>query len=109
MPAAVSRSRSSSPYAVEQMAVGLPMVVTAVGGNAEAVVDGENGYVIAPHDAAALGRAVAALHGDPARAAAMARASRLRSEQKFSLQRMCAAHAELYLALCGRPGTGLAP
>jgi glycosyltransferase involved in cell wall biosynthesis len=85
---------------IEQMAIGLPMIVTAMGGNSEAVVDGENGYVIAPCDAAALGRAVTALHGDPARAAAMGRASRLRTEQNFSLQRMCAAHADLYLALC---------
>jgi L-malate glycosyltransferase len=91
---------------IEQMAIGLPMIVTAVGGNAEAVVDGENGYVIAPRDAAALGRAVTALHADPARAAAMGRASRLRAEQKFSLQRMCAAHADLYLTLCGRRGPG---
>ena len=91
---------------IEQMAIGLPMIVTAVGGNAEAVRDGENGYVIAPRDAAALGRAVMALHGDPARAAAMGRASRLRTEQKFSLQRMCAAHADLYLTLCGRRSLG---
>jgi len=91
---------------IEQMAIGLPMIVTAVGGNAEAVRDGENGYVIAPRDAAALGRALTALHGDPARAAVMGRASRLRTEQKFSLQRMCAAHADLYLTLCGRRSPG---
>ena len=38
---------------IEQMAVGLPMIVTAMGGNAEAVLDGENGYVITPRDATA--------------------------------------------------------
>lgn len=85
---------------LEQMAVGLPMIVTDVGGNAEAVVDGENGRVIPPGDASALSRALIDLHDNPARAAAMGRASRLRVEEKFSLQRMCAQHMRLYRSLC---------
>jgi L-malate glycosyltransferase len=85
---------------VEQMAVGLPMIVTDVGGNAEAVVDGENGRVIPPQDTQALARALIELHGNPARAAAMGRASRTRVEGKFSLERMCAEHARLYRSLC---------
>jgi L-malate glycosyltransferase len=89
---------------IEQMAVGLPMIVSRVGGNAEAVSDGANGRVIPPRDAAALCAALIALHTDRAQAAAMGRASRLRAEDKFSLHRMCAEHAKLYLALCVRPG-----
>jgi glycosyltransferase involved in cell wall biosynthesis len=85
---------------VEQMAVGLPMIVTDVGGNAEAVVDGENGRVIPPRDAAALAWALIDLHGNPARAAAMGRASRTRVEERFSLERMCAEHVRLYRSLC---------
>jgi glycosyltransferase involved in cell wall biosynthesis len=94
---------------LEQMAVGLPMVVSAVGGNAEAVVDGENGEVIPPGDAAALCRALVALHRDRARAATMGRASRARVEQRFSLEQMCAQHARLYLALCGCAAAGAVP
>ena len=85
---------------IEQMAVGLPMIVTNIGGNAEAVVDGSSGCIIPPGDAAALCRALTALYVNRVRAAAMGRAARARCEQNFSLQRMCAAHADLYLALC---------
>jgi len=84
---------------VEQMAVGLPMIVTDVGGNAEAVIDGENGRVIPPLDAAALASALIELHGNPARAASMGRASRARVEERFSLEQMCAAHMRLYRSL----------
>ena len=84
---------------IEQMAAGLPMVVTDVGGNAEAVVDGENGNVIAPNDAVALGDALVRMFSDPARRAEWGRASRRRAEQYFSLASMCAAHARLYRAL----------
>jgi glycosyltransferase involved in cell wall biosynthesis len=85
---------------VEQMAVGLPVIVTDVGGNAEAVVDGENGRVIRPRDAAALAWALIDLHGNPARVAAMGHASRTRVEERFSLERMCAEHVRLYRCLC---------
>ncbi len=88
---------------IEQMAVGLPMIVTDIGGNAEAVIDGDNGFVIPPLDAGALCTALVTLHQDSARARAMGRASRERAEERFSLQRMCAEHAKLYLALCEYP------
>src|SRR4029077_19085378 len=85
---------------IEQMATGLPMIVSNVGGNAEAVHDGVNGLVIPPHDAAAVARAVLSLYEDPARRAEMGRAARARVESEFSLEGMAAAHAELYRALC---------
>jgi len=91
---------------VEQMATSLPMVVTNVGGNAEAVEDGQNGFVVPPRDAAALARALTALHRDPLRAASMGRLSRERAVERFSLKRMCAEHARLYLSLC-RPASGV--
>jgi len=85
---------------IEQMAAGLPMIVTNVGGNGEAVADGENGFVVPPLDAEALSRALIEVHRDPARASAMGRASRQRAVERFSLERMCAEHARLYLSLC---------
>jgi glycosyltransferase involved in cell wall biosynthesis len=85
---------------VEQMSVGLPMVVTDVGGNAEAVVDGMNGRVIPPLDSGAIARVLIDLHGDPERRASMGRASRRRVEERFALGQMCTAHAKLYLSLC---------
>jgi glycosyltransferase involved in cell wall biosynthesis len=89
---------------IEQMAAGLPMIVSDVGGNAEAVHDGVNGLVIPPHDAAAVAGAVLRLYEDPARRAEMGRVARERVEAEFSLERMAAAHAELYRALCRPAG-----
>jgi glycosyltransferase involved in cell wall biosynthesis len=84
---------------IEQMATGLPMIVTNVGGNAEAICDGENGWVIAPLDADALCRALTAMHDDPQRTTTMGRESRRRAEEEFSIERMCAEHARLYRSL----------
>jgi glycosyltransferase involved in cell wall biosynthesis len=85
---------------LEMMAAGLPMIVTDVGGNAEAVVQGDNGFVIPPLDAAALQRALVDCYSDRSRRAAMGLRSRQLVKEKFSLERMCDDHAKLYLSLC---------
>ncbi len=51
---------------LESMRAGLPMIVTDIGGNAEAVVDGETGFVVPPADPAALAAALLRLAQDPA-------------------------------------------
>jgi len=84
---------------IEQMAAGLPMIVTDVGGNAEAVIDGENGRVIRPRDATALSQALVELGSNMPLATRMAHASRVRAERKFSLEYMCAQHERLYRSL----------
>ena len=85
---------------IEQMATALPLIVTDVGGNAEAVVDGATGWVIPRLDAPALGLALVRTYEDAARRAAMGLAARARVEAKFSLEQMCAEHARLYVSLC---------
>jgi glycosyltransferase involved in cell wall biosynthesis len=82
------------------MAVGLPLIVTDVGGNAEAVIDGVNGYVVPVGDAAALSAALIKMYDGCEDRRAMGHASRQRAEERFSLQRMCAEHARLYQSLC---------
>jgi glycosyltransferase involved in cell wall biosynthesis len=84
---------------LEKMAVGLPLIVTRVGGNSEAVIDGENGLVIPPRDVAAFQRALVTLHSDPARRLSMGQRSRQMVEQKFTVERMCREHAALYSSL----------
>ncbi len=84
---------------LEKMATGLPLVVTDVGGNAEAVSDGCNGLVIPPRDASALANALVALHASDAMRRAMGRESRRLAEEQFSLERMWRAHIELYRSL----------
>ena len=44
---------------VEALAVGCPVIATAVGGVPEVVRDGENGLLVPPNDSAALGAAIA--------------------------------------------------
>lgn len=88
---------------IEQMAVGLPMIVTDVGGNAEAVAAGESGYVIPPGGSTELAQALRRLYQDAALRAAMGRAARARVEEHFSLEQMCARHAQLYRQLLDEP------
>jgi glycosyltransferase involved in cell wall biosynthesis len=88
---------------LEEMAAGLPMIVTGVGGNAEAVIDGENGVVIPPSDAAAFHAALVRMHSDSAARIAMGRRSRQLVEERYSLQDMGRKHESLYLSLLPRP------
>ncbi len=89
---------------LEGMAAGLPMLVTDVGGNAEAVVDGETGLVVPAHDPARLGAALASLAGDPARRRALGAAGRRRVSENFTLDACVAAYERLYEGLLTAPG-----
>jgi glycosyltransferase involved in cell wall biosynthesis len=84
---------------LEKMAVGLPMIVSDVGGNSEAVVHGKNGLVIAPRDVDAFRNALLTVHADRIERLRMGRASRQLVEEKFTLQRMCQEHEALYRSL----------
>jgi glycosyltransferase involved in cell wall biosynthesis len=84
---------------LEKMAVGLPMIVSNVGGNAEAVLDGVNGYVIPPRDAAAFRESLLAIATTDSGRLRMGQASRALVEEKFTLERMCREHEALYRSL----------
>jgi glycosyltransferase involved in cell wall biosynthesis len=84
---------------IEQLSTGLPMIVTDVGGNAEAVVDGECGFVVPPGHSKALAEALVRLYENRPQRAAMSQASRRRVLQRFSLEQMCAEHARFYTQL----------
>jgi glycosyltransferase involved in cell wall biosynthesis len=73
--------------ALEAMAMGKPVVASAIGGLVDIVVPGETGVLVPPGDAAALAGAVAALVADPARARRLGEAGRARS-QLFRADRM---------------------
>jgi glycosyltransferase involved in cell wall biosynthesis len=94
-----SSNEGFSNSVIEKMAVGLPIVVTNVGGNAEAVVDGKNGWVIAPRDVRALSAAIKRLHDDPELRRSMGQASRRLAQERFSLEAMCRQHEELYASV----------
>lgn len=61
----VTSAWENLPHTVlEALAVGTPVIATAVGGIPEVVVDGENGLLVAPHDADAIAAAVERLIRD---------------------------------------------
>ncbi|HEX8856968.1 MAG TPA: glycosyltransferase [Thermoleophilaceae bacterium] len=85
------------PYVVfEAMAMGVPIVAPALPGNAE-LMDGEAGALIDPRDdVGAYVRALAELVGDDERRRELGWRARRRVQERFSLQRMAADHADLY-------------
>ncbi|MGQ0519615.1 MAG: glycosyltransferase family 4 protein [Actinomycetota bacterium] len=84
---ALSSAWEGAPLAVgEAMALGRPVVATAVGGMAEVVVDGHTGRLVPPRDPAALAGALAEALDDPVRAAAWGEAGRRKAEEEFSMR-----------------------
>ncbi|HMI92338.1 MAG TPA: glycosyltransferase family 4 protein, partial [Polyangiales bacterium] len=68
---------------IEAMAMGLPVVVTAVGGIPEIVEEGQSGHLIAPNDPRALLAALAPLLADGQRRNAFGRRGRALVEERF--------------------------
>ncbi len=87
---------------VESLAAGLPLVVTDVGGNAEAVRDGVEGLVIRdPRDTGALAAAMERLASDSELRQTFGENARQRAED-FSLDTMARHTEQLYLELSER-------
>jgi len=97
-----SHEEGFSNAVLEGMAAGLPMVVSDVGGNAEAVTDGECGHVVPARAPAVLAQALADLIGDVGRRQAMGEAARRRVAASFSLDACVAAYEALYEELWER-------
>jgi glycosyltransferase involved in cell wall biosynthesis len=87
---------------LEAMAAGLPMVVTDVGGNPEAVLHEETGLIVPARDPGALGEAVLRLARDPALRQRLGAAGQLRVQQEFALDRCVDSHSALYKELMAR-------
>jgi glycosyltransferase involved in cell wall biosynthesis len=99
-------SRWDEPFglvAAESMMRGTAVVVSAAGGLAEQVVDGETGSVVPPGDADALAAALLRLLLDRDRAEEVGRAARLRALAEFSEERVVGRFAELYERLLELP------
>lgn len=89
---------------LEAMACGLPVIATAVGGNADLVVAGKSGEIIPAADPEAMAKEIIRLANAPARAKAMGQAGRQVIEQKFSMKAMVAAYQGTYDKLLRRTG-----
>lgn len=96
-----SRAEGISNTILEAMASALPVVATAVGGNAELVVAGATGALVPPADPAALARALHAYAEDVAMRHAHGLAGRRRAEADFSLDGMVDRYAAMYRSELG--------
>lgn len=84
---------------LEGMAAGLPMIVTDVGGNPEAITDNENGLLVPSKDPSALGRAILRLVKDSDLRKRLGVAARQRVAERFTLDRCITDYDTLYRAL----------
>jgi glycosyltransferase involved in cell wall biosynthesis len=91
-----STAEGMSNAVMEGMAGGLPMVVTAVGGNTDLIVDGERGLVVQPERPAQLAQAFRRLLAQPEKARDMGAAARGFVRRELSLERMVPRHDALY-------------
>lgn len=81
---------------LEAMASALPVVATDVGGNADLVVKGETGEIIAAADASAMARHLVSWARDAPLARSLGQAGRQRVESMFSMQAMVNNYLAVY-------------
>jgi glycosyltransferase involved in cell wall biosynthesis len=86
---------------LEAMASSVPVVATNVGGNREAVRDGETGLLVEARRPDQLGAAIVALGRDPARARAMGAAGRTVASGSFSVETAVRRYEEVYTTVVG--------
>lgn len=98
-----SHEEGFSNSVLEGMAANAAMVVTDVGGNAEAVLDGECGIVVPARNSDALGNALLTLAKDESMRSRMAAAGYHRVRENFSVEACVSRYSSLYQALLRDP------
>src|ERR1044072_5341964 len=91
-----SKAEGFSNSILEYMAAARPVVVTAVGGAREVVVEGETGYLVPSGDDVMMAERLIALLQDPERARAMGAKGKHVVEEKFSCAAQLAHTENLY-------------
>lgn len=91
----------------QAMATSLPIVATACDGSAEAITEGENGFLVPPGEPQVLAERLCQLIAEPALAKQMGRAGYARVAE-FSDRGMVAAIAKLYRELLTKKGIRVA-
>jgi glycosyltransferase involved in cell wall biosynthesis len=100
-----SHEEGFSNVILESMGAGLPMIVTNVGGNPEAVLHEQTGLVIPPHNPQAIGEACLRLARDPHFRSKVGDAGKRRVQEEFSLERCVQAHHDMYEELLAKAHT----
>jgi glycosyltransferase involved in cell wall biosynthesis len=94
-----SHSEGLSITLLESMAAGLPVVVTAVGGNPEVVIHGETGFLVPSWEPKAFVDAVATLAANADERSAMGEAGRLRCAENYDISTVSGRYEELYASV----------
>jgi L-malate glycosyltransferase len=94
-----SLSEGTSVSLIESMAVGIPSVVTRVGGNEYVVEDGVTGLIVAPQDVAALANGMDQLASDDALRRKLGQAAQAQFRSRFEVIRMFESYEKIYRAL----------
>jgi glycosyltransferase involved in cell wall biosynthesis len=97
-----SESEALPVVLIEAMAVGTPVVATAVGGVGDVVLDGRTGLLVPPRDAQALAAAIARIIDDPALAERLRAEARRFVAEHCSLPAMVAAYLGVYTEAIAR-------
>jgi glycosyltransferase involved in cell wall biosynthesis len=98
----LSRSEGFCNALLEAMACGVPSVVTRVGGNPEAIREGENGFMVQVEDDAAAAERLLYLLRKPERAAQIGERARTSAQTRFSAETMIRSLINLYRDLLAK-------
>lgn len=93
-----SLKEGSSNAIIEAMALGIPVVTTESGGNAELVVHGKTGLVVPPRTPSALAEAMLKILSSELKWKAMATSARARAVKNFEVRRTAHEYERLYLS-----------
>ena len=89
---------------LEAMASGLPVIATAVGGNADLVAHGQTGYIVPAANPRAMAERLISLASNPGAARSMGQAGRQRVVSSFSMQAMVSTYQGVYDQQLARKG-----
>ena len=92
-----SREEGFSNSILEAMAAGLPMVVTDIGGNAEAVDDKVNGFVVQKGDVDSISKSIDSLLGSKSLRQEYGANSRAIIKDKFTIERCVKSYENFYI------------
>jgi glycosyltransferase involved in cell wall biosynthesis len=81
---------------LEAMAMGKPVIASAVGGIHSVIRDGETGLLVPPSRSGPIAEHILSLLHDPVRARAIGEAGRVFVKQEFRMETMVERTAELY-------------
>lgn len=81
---------------IEEMAMGIPIVATNVGGNAELILDNVTGMIVQPGDSDAIAQAILELYNKPMIRESMGRRGMERIRDNFSVERMIMKTQSIY-------------